>query len=186
MNNFLSEDLAEIFEAISFAASKHKTQKRKDSIGTPYVNHPLNVARDLVFVGEKKETIIGGIIHDVVEDTETTIKEIEIRFGKNVSEIVLEVTNKKDLSGEESKLFELERAKILSSSASSIRIADKYENIGDINLEQPIKWNTERKLNYIIWSKNLVDNIGWENYEPVNRLKCLFYVRYYEKLNLFK
>ena len=184
--NFEAKDLAEIFEAISFAASRHVLQKRKDSIGTPYINHPLNVAKILAFVGESKTTIIGGIIHDVVEDTNTTLNEIKIRFGDEVADLVSEVTNKKELSGDESKLFELERAKSLTSAASAIRIADKYENVGDINLEQPIKWPIERKLNYITWAKNLVDNIQWQSYEPVNRLKCLFYLRFFEKLNLFK
>lgn len=184
--NFSSKDLAEIFEALAFAADKHKSQKRKDHIGTPYINHPVGLLRKLAFLPDiEVYNLIGGVLHDVVEDTKTTIREIEIRFGKQVADLVAEVTNDKNLTGDESKEHELERAKTLSLQAALIRIADKDENISDITLDQPVGWNIERKLKYITWAKNLVDNIEIED-QSINILKYSFYQRYYEKLHLFK
>ena len=180
----------EIFEAIKFSAEKHKEQKRKDSIGTPYINHPLGVARNISFLNsisgqEKTNIIIGALLHDTIEDTDTTFQEIEMRFSTRIAEIVQEVTNQKSLSSDESKLFELEKAKTLSLEASLIRISDKIENIKDISNNQPTSWSADKKLNYISWAKNLVNNISVEH-TAINELKYLFLQRYYETLDKLK
>lgn len=183
-------NLIELFEALSFSADKHRLQKRKDATGTPYINHPLGVARNIAFLDsltgkEKSDIINGAILHDTIEDTDTTYEEIQIRFNKEVADIVQEVTNKKELSSEESKKYELERAKTLSLPASLIRISDKIENIKDINNLQPVNWEKWRKINYCEWAKALVDNIKIEHV-AVKQLKNLFLQRYYETLNSLK
>jgi len=186
----MDKEIIEIFEAIKFASEKHKLQKRKDDAGTPYINHPLGVARNISFLNslqgkEKTDTVIGALLHDTVEDTDTTFDEIEIRFSKEVADIVMEVTNRSDLDGDDSKAWELERAKTLSLQASLIRISDKIENIKDISYNQPNTWTLERKLKYCNWAKQLVTNISIQH-TAIGELKYLFLQRYYETLDKLK
>ena len=86
-----SEDqLYEIDHAIDFATQAHHGQKRKS--GEPYITHPLSVAIILIDWGMDSDTIIAGILHDTVEDTETSLDDIESLFGHDVSFLVDGVT----------------------------------------------------------------------------------------------
>ncbi len=80
----------DVEKAINFIISKHANQKRQS--GEPYIVHPIEVANILAGVLKDKETIIAGILHDVLEDTNTTYEEIKDLFGKNVADIVEGVT----------------------------------------------------------------------------------------------
>ncbi len=75
-----------ILKAIEFIYEKHKHQKRKS--GEPYVNHPIEVAKILVDMNMDPETVVAGLLHDTLEDTDTTYEEIESMFGKQVADIV--------------------------------------------------------------------------------------------------
>ena len=90
----MNQDIALILKAASFAASKHKNGKRKDAEETPYINHPLEVARILIEEGGVSEATVlaAAILHDTVEDTRTTPEEIESLFGPVVRDLVMEVT----------------------------------------------------------------------------------------------
>ena len=97
-----SEEAAEtqttaLLKAIQFAALKHQRQRRKDSDASPYINHPIRVATLLADVGAVSdvETLMAAILHDTVEDTETTFDELRTQFGGRVSNLVGEVTDDK-------------------------------------------------------------------------------------------
>jgi (p)ppGpp synthase/HD superfamily hydrolase len=79
--------IAKLVEAASFAAKKHRFQKRKGDDGEPYVNHPLEVANLIATVGkvEDIDILIAAILHDTVEDTETTRDELAGKFGETVA-----------------------------------------------------------------------------------------------------
>lgn len=83
-------DLEKINKAYEIAYKAHDGQIRKS--GEPYINHPLNVACILAALELDKETVIAGLLHDVVEDTEYTIEDIEKIFGKDVAVLVDGVT----------------------------------------------------------------------------------------------
>lgn len=83
-----SQDRLEL--AINFASEKHKGQFRKS--GDEYISHPLNVAGVLIGWEMDIDTVIAGILHDTVEDTETTLPELESVFGKDVAFLVDGVT----------------------------------------------------------------------------------------------
>ncbi len=85
-----SEDEEKIIKAYEFAKEKHKDQKRKT--GEPYIIHPLNVALILSDLGMDTETVIAGLLHDTLEDTETTYEEIKENFGETVANLVEGVT----------------------------------------------------------------------------------------------
>ena len=76
--------------AVSLATEKHKSQLRKS--GEPYINHPLAVKKILEEWGMDEDTIIAGVLHDTVEDTDLTLEEIKTEFGDSVAFLVDGVT----------------------------------------------------------------------------------------------
>ena len=76
-----------IQRAVLFAAKKHSTQVRKGTI-IPYLVHPLGVMEMLIRAGASKNAIVAGILHDTLEDTNTTYAELVNNFGKRVADIV--------------------------------------------------------------------------------------------------
>lgn len=92
-----------LLEAASFAAEKHKDQRRKDN--TPYINHPLRVANVLVKEGGVSDlaTLQAALLHDTLEDTATEEVELQTLFGLEVATIVRECSDDKNLSKWERK-----------------------------------------------------------------------------------
>ena len=83
-------DLPRIEAAYELDKKAHEGQMR--SSGDPYISHPIEVAIILVGLGMDSDTIIGGLLHDVVEDTSVTLEDIEKQFGGDVAELVDGVT----------------------------------------------------------------------------------------------
>lgn len=83
-------NMAKVRAAVEFATEKHGDQKR--SSGEPYIVHPIGVAAILAELHLDLDSIITGVLHDTVEDTETSLDEIEKQFGKSVAELVDGVT----------------------------------------------------------------------------------------------
>src|SRR5262245_60768494 len=77
---------AALLSALHFAAQRHSRQRRKDSEASPYINHPIAVAELMARVGGITDlaTLRAAILHDTVEDTQTTPAELEQRFGPEV------------------------------------------------------------------------------------------------------
>ena len=112
---FNEEDLSLLLEAVKFSAEKHKTQRRKGAEGSPYINHPIGVAETLWRVGGVRDlsVIIAAILHDTVEDTETTLAEIEEHFGPVVRSLVQEVTDDKSLRKPERKRLQIDLTRVI-------------------------------------------------------------------------
>ena len=94
---------------------------------TPYINHPIEVAEVLSRIGGITElaTLQAAILHDTIEDTETTPQELEDYFGQEVRLLVQEVTDDKSLPKQERKRLQVEHAANLSTPAKLIKIGDK-------------------------------------------------------------
>lgn len=84
------DQLAELTSAVDFAIEKHKGQKRKS--GEPFVIHPIAVAGILADWGMDIDSVLAGVLHDTVEDTDTTLTDIENLFGRDVAFLVDGVT----------------------------------------------------------------------------------------------
>ena len=84
------DEVVRLEEAIDYATIKHDGQFRKS--GEKYITHPLRVAGILIKWGMDIDSVIAGVLHDVVEDTETPLEDIEEKFGKNVAFLVDGVT----------------------------------------------------------------------------------------------
>jgi guanosine-3',5'-bis(diphosphate) 3'-pyrophosphohydrolase len=136
-------EISLIKAAYEFAREKHKGQKRES--GEQYIIHPLNVALILTTINVDYETYIAALLHDVLEDTDTTEEEIKERFGENVLFLVKGVTKLKyikNVSSEEAKLENLR--KMLLAMASDIRVvviklADRLHNMRTLNVFPPDK-----------------------------------------------
>ena len=147
-----------ILKAIRFAARKHKDQKRKDAKASPYINHPIGVTETLWTIGEVRDEtlLVAAILHDTIEDTDTTEDEIKQEFGEEVLALVLEVTDDKSLPKPTRKQLQIEHAPQISRRAKLLKIADKINNIRDIIESPPPDWTLERRQEYLLWSEKVV------------------------------
>jgi guanosine-3',5'-bis(diphosphate) 3'-pyrophosphohydrolase len=103
---------ASVIKAVAFAAEKHRNQRRKDAEASPYINHPIALANVLANEGgiEDPYVLCAAVLHDTIEDTETTAAELESHFGYRIASIVLEVTDDKSLEKQVRKLRQIEHA----------------------------------------------------------------------------
>jgi guanosine-3',5'-bis(diphosphate) 3'-pyrophosphohydrolase len=153
------ENLAKLLAALKFAADKHRDQRRKGAHKPPYINHLIEVTEQLVRVGKIEDIniLLAAVLHDTVEDTKTTKEEIAEIFGERVSEIVMEVTDDKDLPKSERKEKQVEHAPHLSSEAKQVKLSDKISNIREIAVDPPADWSKGRKLEYLAWGERVVN-----------------------------
>lgn len=151
--------MKKLVAAIAFAADKHRNQRRKDEEASPYINHPIALADVLANEAgvEDERVIVAAVLHDTVEDTETTEQELLRLFGKDVADIVMEVTDDKSLPKEERKRLQVEHAATISRRAKLVKLADKICNLRDIARNPPADWPLERKQAYFDWAKSVVD-----------------------------
>jgi guanosine-3',5'-bis(diphosphate) 3'-pyrophosphohydrolase len=150
-----------ILSALHFAAEKHRDQRRKGAEHAPYINHPIAVTEVLWRVGGIRDevTLLAGLLHDTVEDTDTTPEELETRFGREVREVVMEATDDKSRSKAECKRAQIEDAPHKSIRARAVKIADKISNLYDILHTPPPEWSAQRVREYILWSEQVVDGL---------------------------
>ena len=150
-----------LIEAISFAAEKHRNQRRKDASASPYINHPIALADVLANEGHDTDidVLCAAVLHDTIEDTETTVAELENRFGPRIASIVVEVTDDKSLPKQVRKQLQIEHAASASREAKLVKLADKICNLRDILNTPPADWPAERKQAYFDWAAQVVANI---------------------------
>ncbi len=147
-----------IITAAAFAAAKHRNQRRKDAAASPYINHPIALANVLANEGgiEDPTVLCAAILHDTIEDTETTPTELEQQFGPRVAAIVMEVTDDKTLPKAVRKQLQIDHAEHISREAKLVKLADKICNLRDILASPPAGWSSERKCDYVDWSDRVI------------------------------
>jgi guanosine-3',5'-bis(diphosphate) 3'-pyrophosphohydrolase len=150
-----------VLDALDFAASKHRDQRRKDANASPYINHPIQLARVLAVEGKiiDEQVIAAAILHDTIEDTETTPDELKHRFGITVASVVEEVTDDKSLPKAVRKQLQIDHAPHVSRRAKLVKLADKICNVRDILESPPADWSLQRKAEYFDWAKKVVDGV---------------------------
>jgi guanosine-3',5'-bis(diphosphate) 3'-pyrophosphohydrolase len=150
--------VAQVLDALEFAASRHRDQRRKGRDASPYVNHVIRVTRLLAEAGGVADAALlcAAALHDTLEDTATEPLEIERRFGAGVRALVEEVTDDKRLPKAERKRLQIQRAPGLSARAQQLKIADKIANVEDIAAIPPLGWSLERRREYLAWAAAVV------------------------------
>jgi guanosine-3',5'-bis(diphosphate) 3'-pyrophosphohydrolase len=161
------KSLSLLLKAIRFASRKHNNQRRKDKGASPYINHPIAVVDTLWRVGQVRNmsTVISGILHDTLEDTDTTPDELQEEFNSEIRSIVEEVSDDKELAKDDRKRLQVKNARHKSLAARHIKLADKICNIQDIIASPPAGWSEDRKMEYVRWSQDVVNRIRGTNPE---------------------
>lgn len=154
-----------LLKAVYFATNAHLHQKRKDKI-TPYIEHPLAVALILSRLTDDQDVIIAGILHDVLEDTDTSEKQLCEQFGTKVATIVKACTEQsKNQDWVSRKAAVLQKIKDMDESSALVKAADTLHNLYEA--AQKVK---EEGINYF---KNFnTDGVTKIKYER-NRLEEL-------------
>jgi guanosine-3',5'-bis(diphosphate) 3'-pyrophosphohydrolase len=153
--------LGAFVRAIAFAADKHRNQRRKDAEASPYINHPIALANLLANEGGVTDVVVlcAAVLHDTIEDTETTSEELTTSFGPLVTAIVLDLTDDKSLEKHVRKQRQVEHAPHISKEAKLVKLADKICNLQDILASPPAGWSTERKKDYFDWAAKVVAGV---------------------------
>ena len=167
------KDLGLVLKAMGFAAAKHRDQRRKDAEASPYINHPIALADVLWNEGDVRDlvTIAAALLHDTVEDTQTTPEELLGAFGTSVAAVVEEVTDVKFLSKRGRKELQVARA---SERAKQVKLADKICNLRDILASPPKDWSIERIREYFDWAKKVIDQVRGTNLKLERRFDQLY------------
>jgi GTP diphosphokinase / guanosine-3',5'-bis(diphosphate) 3'-diphosphatase len=159
-----ADPLSRVLSAATFAAERHRDQRRKGKHASPYINHPLALASLLAERGERDPTLLmAALLHDTVEDTATSFEDIERAFGAEVADIVREVTDDKTLLPAERKRLQIEHAGELSHRARLVKLADKISNLRDLTLNAPSEWSLQRRRDYFDWAKKVIDRVRGTN-----------------------
>lgn len=163
----MTTSLARVIRAVDFAAHEHRAQRRKDVELTPYINHPIALMRILgVEVGiDDPDVLCAAVLHDYIEDCcggpgQTTVEEgkaiVGERFGAQVLEYVMAVTDDKTLTKTERKRMQVEHAAHIPHGAKLVKLADKTANLRDIAQCPPADWSAERRREYFAWATTVV------------------------------
>lgn len=146
-----------ILKAARFAADKHRDHRRKGAAAAPYINHTIEVAENLAHHGvTDQEILAAALLHDTIEDTDTTPEEIGAAFGPRVQSLVEECTDDKRLPKEERKRLQIVHAPRKSPGAKQIKIADKISNLRGILEDPPVDWSPQRRLEYFQWAEKVI------------------------------
>jgi guanosine-3',5'-bis(diphosphate) 3'-pyrophosphohydrolase len=164
-----------ILKAANFAAIKHQNQRRKNPLQTPYINHPIGVAMYLSECGVTDTDVLSAaILHDTVEDTDTSLEELATLFGTKIAGLVSTVSDDKTLVKAERKRLQVIHARESSSETKLIKMADKMHNLTDLTKIQPTGWDEKRVQGYFVWSKAVIDGCRGTNEMLENMLDKLF------------
>jgi guanosine-3',5'-bis(diphosphate) 3'-pyrophosphohydrolase len=152
-----------IQRALAFAKKKHAGQFRADK-KTPYIAHPIRVVKILKKFKKSHrmdELVAAALLHDTLEDTKTGIEEIRREFGETVALLVVQLTNDlwaiKNLGKKKYHSEKLSSIDKMSSWALTIKLADRLDNISDLNkFPRGKKWSKE----YSKQTKEIVDYIS--------------------------
>ncbi len=130
-------------EAILFATEKHSGQLRKGT-NTPYIVHPLETMAILNSMGAGVDLLVAGLFHDLIEDTDTSIIEIEERFGAEVADLIRRHSENKTESWQERKEKDIQETSNGSRELKMLVMADKVSNLRAL-------YNDYRNLHELVW-----------------------------------
>ena len=167
-----------IHSAIQFAAEKHRDQKRKGS-NIPYIVHPMEVMYILTENNCEKDVIIAGILHDVLEDTNTTKEEIKFNFGQRILDLVQSESEDKTKTWQERKQYTIDCLKTDSIETKLVCCADKLSNIRSMSSDLKI-------IGEKLWEKFNApkEKIKWYYESLVEGLKELKDYKMYKELSM--
>ncbi len=129
-------------KVLKFATLAHIDQKRKYT-GDPYIVHPIAVSEIVKTVEHTDEMVAAALLHDVVEDTDVTIEQVEAKFGYKVAELVgwlTDVSKPEDGNRKTRKALDREHSAQAPAEAQTIKVADLIHNTDSIERHDPSFW----------------------------------------------
>lgn len=161
MADMNDSDTLLLLKATRFAAHKHRDQRRKDAQASPYINHPVMLTSILAEEAGILDVnvLCGALLHDTIEDTDTSPEELLREFGPDIQRIVLEVTDDKRLPKTERKRLQIEHAGHASYEGRLVKLADKIANLRDMIDAPPARWPVERIREYYDWAAAVIDQV---------------------------
>ena len=155
-----------IQKAIIFATLKHEGQKRKGT-EIPYIVHPMEVMQILTEMQCTERVIIAGILHDTLEDTDTTPEEIEKLFGSDVLAIVQTESEDKSKTWRERKQATIDHLKNAGAETRLVCFADKLSNIRSM-------YRDKLEIGAELWKRFNADkdSIEWYYRGIADAVKC--------------
>ena len=173
---------AALIGALAFAADKHRNQRRKDAEASPYINHPIALANLLKREGVADTAVLcAALLHDTIEDTDTSLGELQREFGERIAAMVAEVTDDKDLPKAERKRLQIVHASGISPGAKLVKLADKICNLRDVAERPPATWDLDRRREYFEWAKRVIDGLRGAPTESMRGLLAAFDAAYLRK-----
>lgn len=142
--DFLTQN-ARLNEAIRYAVAQHEGQLRKGST-RPYIVHPLETMTILMGMGADTDLMIAGLLHDTIEDTGTTRREIEEKFGADVAALVAGHSEDKEKSWQERKSAAIAHLRQADRRMKLLVMSDKVSNLRSMVLDQ-------RELGEKLWER---------------------------------
>jgi (p)ppGpp synthase/HD superfamily hydrolase len=154
----MNNDLIELTRAADYAARQHVNHRRKGETQEPYLNHLTEVTSLLAEAtgGDDVILLMGGLLHDTIEDTSARYDDLAERFGRDVADLVCEVTDDKRLRKEERKRLQIENTPKKSRRAKLLKLADKTSNLRGLVRSPPTGWTPERMREYVVWAERVV------------------------------
>ena len=155
-------DLLLVTRAFNFASQRHSKQRRKGEAQEPYINHLAEVALLVAEAtrGKDANLIAAALLHDTIEDTDTTREELAICFNDDIANLVNEATDDKTLRKEKRKQLQITNASKKTQRAKILKLADKTSNLRSIANSPPKNWDSLRKTEYIDWALRVVAGLG--------------------------
>jgi len=160
-SSLTEKEISTILDATVFAAEKHQYQTRKNAEHVPYILHPIGVAYNILTIAKfaDAKVLTAALLHDTVEDTDTSYAEITERYGDEVTSYVQELTDDRSLPKKVRKELQIINAPHKSKGAAYIKLSDKLYNLTDIATCLPIGWSEKRADEYFLWAKSVVDRL---------------------------
>ena len=154
-----------ILKAADAAARWHVHQKRKGTLGVPYINHLLEVATLVAEATDGKDPalVIAALLHDSIEDQEVPREMIAAAFGEDVASLVEEVTDDKNLERRERERLQVEHAARKSDRAKILKLAYKTSNLRALSVDPPPDWSIKRRLEYVEWAREVAKGLRGTN-----------------------
>lgn len=161
-------------KTIKFAAQKHTDKNQTiPETNLPYVVHLSNVAMEILIAAEKTERFDGkfavqiALLHDILEDTDVTFKELENKFGNSIAQAVLALTKNDNLEKDEKMTDSLQRIKNLQKEVWAVKLADRITNLQP----PPSHWSKEKVRRYKLEAEIILQELQGGNEYLENRLK---------------
>lgn len=150
-----------IISALAFTSHAHRDQRRKGAEVSPYISHPISLARILVVEGGVEDPVViaAALLHDTIEDCNVAQAELAAQFGTEVADVVVEVTDDKSLLKTRRKDLQVEHAPHISARAKLVKLADKIANVRDIAERPPSDWSDGRRREYAEWFARVADGV---------------------------